>query len=56
MDKAHTIAEGRPYRAGAEQAAHIVDILCAATESMGRGVPVAVTPDFPRRAPMEWAE
>jgi len=55
VDMAYAIAEGRPHRAGGEEAAHIVDILCPATESMARGVAVAVTSDFPRPAPMEWA-
>ena len=55
-DLASAIAEGRPHRASAEQAAHVVDILAGARASMaadGRAVPIAST--FPRPALMPWA-
>ena len=55
-DLASAIAEGRPHRASAEQAAHVVDILAGARASMaadGRPVPIAST--FPRPSLMPWA-
>jgi predicted dehydrogenase len=55
-DMASAIDEGRPHRASAEQAAHIVDILEAAATSMradGRAVEVDST--FSPPAPMPWA-
>ena len=55
-DMASAIDEGRPHRASAEQAAHVVDILEAAAISMaadGRAVEVHST--FARPAPMPWA-
>ena len=53
---AAAIAEGRPHRASAEQAAHVVDILEAAATSIsggGRRIEVASTFDPP--ALMPWA-
>lgn len=55
-DMASAIDEDRPHRAGAEQAAHVVDILEAAVTSMaadGRAVEIDST--FPPPAPMPWA-
>jgi predicted dehydrogenase len=55
-DMAAAIAEGRPHRASAEQAAHIVDILEAAATSMaGDGRAVQVTSTFAPPALMPWA-
>ena len=55
-DLASAIAEGRPHRASAEQAAHVVDILAAAGASMAAdGSPVAVSSTFPRPDLMPWA-
>jgi predicted dehydrogenase len=54
-DMARAIAEGRPHRASGEQAAHIVDILCGAVESMKSGRPVTLGSGFAAPAPMEWA-
>ncbi len=53
-DMAQAIAEGRPHRATGEQAAHVVEILRAATESMKTGQPVEVHSSFTPPAPMEW--
>ncbi len=56
-EMAGAIAEGRPHRASGEQAAHIVDILEAATGSIadnGRRVEVAST--FPQPPLMPWAQ
>ena len=55
-EMAASIAEARPHRAGAEQAAHVVDILDAARGSMlagGRAFEVAST--FERPPLMPWA-
>ena len=55
-DLAGAIAEGRPHRASAEQAAHVVDILDAAARSMAdAGRPVEVASSFPAPALMPWA-
>ncbi len=54
-DMAEAIANGRPHRASGEQAAHIVEILCAATEAMKTGTPVLLTSTFTPPEPMEWA-
>jgi predicted dehydrogenase len=55
-DMAQAIADGRPHRATGEQAAHVVEILCAANESMQTGQPVPVQSSFAAPAPMEWAQ
>jgi hypothetical protein len=53
---ASAIDEGRPHRASAEQAAHIVDILEAAAVSMASdGSPIQVSSSFPEPALMPWA-
>lgn len=55
-EMAAAIATGRPHRASAEQAAHIVDILAAAAASMadaGRTVPVGSSFEPPALLP--WA-
>jgi predicted dehydrogenase len=54
-DMAYAIANGRPHRATGEQAAHVVEILCAATEAMKTGTPVMLTSTFTPPEPMEWA-
>ena len=55
-EMAGAIADGRPHRASAEQAAHVVDILDAATTSMADdGRPVAVGSTFTPPALMPWA-
>jgi predicted dehydrogenase len=54
-DMAQAIAEGRPHRATGEHAAHVVEILCAATDSMHSGQPVEVQSSFTPPAPMDWA-
>ena len=55
-EMASAIAEGRPHRASAEQAAHVVDILEAARNSMadgGRAIEIRSTFDTPPLLP--WA-
>ena len=55
-DLAAAIVEGRPHRASAEQAAHVVDILDAAASSMAEaGRPVAVGSGFAPPPLMPWA-
>jgi predicted dehydrogenase len=55
-DMAASIAEGRPHRASAEQAAHVVDILEAAAASMAAdGLPIEVTSTFATPPLMPWA-
>lgn len=56
-EMAGAIAEGRPHRASGEQAAHIVDILAAAAESMATdGRRIEITSTFPSPPLMPWAE
>jgi len=55
-EMAAAIATGRPHRASAEQAAHVVDILAAAAMSMTEsGAAVPVTSSFERPALLPWA-
>ena len=55
-EMATAIAEGRPHRASAEQAAHVVDILAASAESIaGDGRAVPITSTFARPALLPWA-
>jgi hypothetical protein len=53
---AQAMLEDRPQRVTGEHAAHIVEILAAASESMRSGQPVEVMSTFPLPRPMEWAE
>jgi len=56
-DMADAIAEGRPHRASAEQAAHVVEILEAAAASIADGGRrVDVTTSFSPPALMPWAD
>ena len=54
-DIADAIREGRAHRATGEHAAHVVEILTAATESMRTHRPVALESTFSIPEPMEWA-
>jgi predicted dehydrogenase len=54
-ETATAIIAGRPHRFSGEMAAHTVEILEATAESARSGRPVAITSDFARPAPMEWA-
>jgi predicted dehydrogenase len=56
VDLADAIGEGRPHRASAEHAAHVVETLNAAEESAATGRSVAVTSTFDPPEPMEWAQ
>jgi predicted dehydrogenase len=52
---ADAIAEGRPHRATGEHAAHVVEILGAAAESMETSRPVELRSSFVAPEPLEWA-
>ncbi|MDP9311482.1 MAG: Gfo/Idh/MocA family oxidoreductase [Chloroflexota bacterium] len=54
-EMAEAMLQDRPHRAQGAHAAHVVDILCAAVESMERHEPVAVHSEISRPAAMEWA-
>jgi predicted dehydrogenase len=49
------LREGRPHRATGEHAAHVVEILEAASQSMASHRPVALESSFALPEPMEWA-
>lgn len=55
LDLAEAVEEGRPHRASAEHAAHVVEVLNAIDASRERGSPVEVHSEFERPQPMEWA-
>lgn len=55
VDLAEAIEEGRPHRAGADHAAHVVEVLNAIEESAREGGPVDVRSSFDPPEPMEWA-
>jgi predicted dehydrogenase len=52
---ADAMREDRPHRATGEHAAHVVEILGAAAESMRIHAPMRITSSFARPAPMDWA-
>jgi predicted dehydrogenase len=54
-DLAEAIAEDRPHRASAEQAAHVVDVVEAIARSQAENGAVDVRSDFEPPRPMEWA-
>jgi predicted dehydrogenase len=55
VDLAEAIEAGRPHRAGARHAAHVVEVLEAVAESAAAGKTVEVRSAFEPPAPMEWA-
>lgn len=55
-DLARAINEGRQQRVTGEHAAHVVDILSAARQSMRERRRIAIDSDFPAPELMEWAE
>ena len=55
VDLARAIEEGRPHRAGAEHAAHVVEVLNAVEDAVREGGAVAVRSGFTAPEPMEWA-
>ena len=54
-EMAEALRQDRPHRATGAQAAHVVEILEAATHSMQHGNPVALHSSFTPPAPMDWA-
>jgi predicted dehydrogenase len=56
LDMALAISENRPHRATGDQAAHVVEICCAAHQSLKRNRPVEITSTFTQPAPMDWAK
>jgi predicted dehydrogenase len=55
VDLVEAIAGGRRHRAGAEHAAHVVELMEAIARSGVEGRPVDVRSDFVPPLPMEWA-
>jgi predicted dehydrogenase len=56
VDLAKAIEDGRPHRASAEHAAHVVEVMEAIALAGVEERPVDVTSDFGRPLPMDWAE
>jgi predicted dehydrogenase len=55
LDLEDALAAGRPHRASAEQAAHVVEVLEAVGRSYAEGGAVEVGSGFTPPAPMDWA-
>ncbi len=55
VDLAEAIEQGRPHRASAEHAVHVVEITEAVATSIERGGPVEVASGFEPPEPMDWA-
>jgi predicted dehydrogenase len=55
LDLALAIRDNRPHRATGEQAAHVVEILCAIAKSVESGQSVQIQSTFTPPAMMEWA-
>jgi predicted dehydrogenase len=55
-DMAEAVRDNRPHRATGAQAAHVVEILAAGSESARTGQRVAISSTFPQPAPMPWGE
>jgi predicted dehydrogenase len=55
LDMAEALSEGRPHRTDAEQAAHLVEVLSAATRSLRTGTTIAVGSGFPPPEPLPWS-
>lgn len=56
VDLAEAIAGGRRQRVSGEQAAHVVEIMCAAHESMASERPVSLNSTFVPPQPVDWAD
>jgi len=54
-EMASAISEDRPHRVAGEHAAHVVEILAAARESMRNGRPMPIRSEFAQPALMDWA-
>ena len=56
VDMVDALLEDRPHRATGEQAAHVIEVICAIDESAATGRAIEMTSTFTPPAPMEWAE
>ena len=56
VDLDEAIEEGRPHRASAHHAAHVVEVLGAIADSAAGAGPVEVRSTFEPPAPMGWAQ
>ncbi|MFW6097926.1 MAG: Gfo/Idh/MocA family protein [Chloroflexota bacterium] len=56
VDMAEAIAEGRRQRVTGEQAAHVVEIMCAAHEAVASQRPVSLSSTFTPPQPVAWAQ
>jgi predicted dehydrogenase len=56
VDLADALVEGRPHRASAEHAAHVVEVMEAIARSGAELEPLELTSSFAPPLPMEWAE
>ncbi|MFJ2419772.1 Gfo/Idh/MocA family protein [Streptomyces brevispora] len=54
-DLADALAEGRPHRASAELAAHVLDVMLTLMDAAGQGTALSVTSTCERPAPVESA-
>ena len=54
LDMADAIDQNRPHRATGEQAAHVVEILCAVKESLETNTPVSINSSFSQPQLMGW--
>ena len=55
VDLAEAVAEGRPHRASAEQAAHVVEVVEAIARAQAENGAVNVRSEFEAPRPLEWA-
>ncbi len=55
VELAEALEEGRPHRASAEHAAHVVEVLDAIAESPRTGKAIAIGSAFEQPAPLPWA-
>jgi predicted dehydrogenase len=56
VEMVDAMIEGRPHRATGEQAAHVIEIMCAIDEAAASGQAVDVNSTFTAPSPMGWAE
>jgi predicted dehydrogenase len=56
VEMVDAMIEGRLHRATGEQAAHVIEVMCATDEAAASGQTVDVNSTFAAPSPMEWAE
>jgi predicted dehydrogenase len=54
-EMASAMLQGRPHRCAGDQAAHLVEVMSAITESADGGRPVPITSSFAAPEPLDWA-